>query len=246
MDRVLYIAMAGARQTMLAQESNANNLANASTAGFRKDFNVLRSTPVFGFGLPARAYAMSERPGYNFDSGPLVTTGHDLDVAIKGDGWFAVQSPDGNEAYTRAGELNVDSAGRLLNAAKQPILGNNGPIALPPHDKVEIAPDGTINIHPLGQAGNALVVVDRIKLVNPPLHDLYKGSDGLFRMMDGTNPAADAKVTIASGMVESSNVNPVEELVQTLSLSREYESHIKMMHMADENDSTSSKLLQLV
>ena len=114
MDKAIFIAMSGAKQTMLAQQAHANNLANVKTTGFKEDFTQARSMPVYGEYYPTRAYAMTERPGTNFDSGPLIQTGNNLDVAIKGDGWIAVQAEDGSEAYTRAGDFNIDINGQTL------------------------------------------------------------------------------------------------------------------------------------
>ena len=132
MDRLLYVAMTGASQTMLAQAANSHNLANASTTGFRADLSAFRAMPVFGPGAPSRVYAMAERPGVDMSYGTLVSTGNDLDLAVKGDGWIAVQGPDGREGYTRAGDLRISTSGLLVNGAGHLVLGENGPIAIPP------------------------------------------------------------------------------------------------------------------
>ena len=245
MDRMLYVAMSGVKQIMQAQEANTHNMANVSTTGFRADLNEFRAMPVFGEVYPSRVYTMSERPGVDFTPGALVTTGNDLDVAIRGKGFIAVQGPDGNEAYTRAGDLHLGPGGVLTNGAGHYVIGNNGPIAIPPYEKAEIAQDGTITVRPLGQAANAMVVVDRIKLVNPPTDQLDKGLDGLFRLQSGGVAPADANVTVASGAVEGSNTNPVEALVTMISLQRQYEMQVKMMHTGEDNAATASKLLQL-
>ncbi|WP_156494879.1 flagellar basal body rod protein FlgF, partial [Oleiphilus sp. HI0128] len=150
MDKALYIAMSGAKQNMLAQRAHANNLANINTTAFKEDFAQARAMPVFGEHHPSRAYALTERPGTNFEAGPLNQTGNPLDVAVKGDGWIAVQAADGSEAYTRAGDLQVDVNGQLRAGIGLPVLGNGGPIVLPPSATVEIGADGTVSVLPLG------------------------------------------------------------------------------------------------
>ena len=146
MDKMLYVSMSGASQNTLAQRAHANNLANISTTGFRRDYEQARSMPVFGDTFPARVYAMSERPGTDFTPGSMQETGRDLDIAIGGQGWIAVQSGNGSEAYVRTASLQVDALGQLRTGDGLPVIGNSGPIAIPPEQKVEIGADGTISI----------------------------------------------------------------------------------------------------
>lgn len=242
---MLYIGMSGAKQMMLSQKSTANNLANATTTGFKNDLSQFRSMPVFGLGHPTRAYTMTERPATDFTPGPLNTTGRELDVAIKGNGWIAVQAADGSEAYTRRGDLQITAGGFLINGAGQPVLGNGGPIAIPPAEKMEIAPNGSIIIKPIGQAANALALADQIRMVNPPLDQLIKGDDGLFRLADGNPAAPDPTVQIATQTLEGSNVSPVEAMVQMITVARQYETQVKVMKTAEETDSASTSLLRL-
>lgn len=245
MDRMLYVAMSGAKQTMLAQASNSHNMANANTTGFRADLAAFRSMPVYGPGEPTRVYAMAERPGVDLNSGAINETGRDLDIAIKGEGWIAVQAQDGTEAYTRAGNLRVEEGGILRTAGGLSVLGNGGPIALPPAEKVEVGTDGTISIQGLGQTPNTLTVLDRIKLVNPEASQLVKGADGLMRLRNNVPAAADASVTVVSGALETSNVNTVEAMVNMISLARQYESQVKMMKAAEDTDNAATQLLSL-
>ncbi|MFD2228857.1 flagellar basal-body rod protein FlgF [Alkalimarinus sediminis] len=246
MDKALYISMSGAKQSMLAQQAHSNNLANVNTTGFKNDFAQARSMPVYGEHHPTRAYAMTERPGTNFQQGPLNETGRELDVAIKGDGWIAVQAPDGTEAYTRAGDLQTDSNGILRTGSGLAVLGNGGPIAVPPSAKMEVGADGTISVIPLGQPADAIAEIDRIKLVNPDSDTIEKGLDGLIRVKNG-NPAApiDANVRLEPGFLEGSNVNAVESLTEILSLARQYELHVKVMSTADQNSEAAARLLQI-
>jgi flagellar basal-body rod protein FlgF len=245
MDRMLYVAMSGAKETMVSQAGNANNLANANTPGFLSDLNQFRSMPVFGQGFPTRVYAMDERHGVDYRRGTMQGTGHDLDVAIRGPGLIAVQAPDGNEAYTRRGDLQTDANGILTNGAGMPVIGNNGPVALPPDAKIEIGNDGTITVKPEGQQADALAVVDRIKLVNPPLGELVKGDDGLLRLKDGNEAPAAAEVEVLRGMLEGSNVNVVDALVGMIELSRRFEMQVKMMEAAQQTDAAAASMLRM-
>jgi flagellar basal-body rod protein FlgF len=245
MDRLLYVAMTGARETMRAQAVNTNNLANANTTGFHADLQSFRSLPVIGPGHPSRAYSVGQGLGIDFSPGSVVATGRDLDVAVAGEGWIAVQSPDGSEAYTRAGNLRLDSNGVLSTGTGHPVIGNGGPIALPPFDKVEIASDGTISIRPLGQDPKSMAVVDRIKLVNPPTANLVKGGDGLVHISSSEPAVEDADVHLQIGAIESSNVNTVEAMVNMIQLARQYETQVKVMQNAEENDRASAQLMHI-
>jgi flagellar basal-body rod protein FlgF len=246
MDRSLYVAMSGAKQTLLAQTANANNLANTQTTGFKSDLEQFRSQPVFGAGYPTRVYAMTERPGTDLSHGAMQTTGRDLDVAINGEGFIAVQGADGKEAYTRAGDLHVTPEGLLQTGAGLQVLGQNGPIAIPPSEKLTIGGDGTISIIPMG-SGNAttLVEVDRIKLVNPALANLEKLNDGLLHTKEGKPLLADANVKLAAGVLEGSNVNPINAMVDMIELARNFELQTKVMKNVDENAGASAKLMQM-
>jgi len=245
MDRMLYVAMNGAKQNMLAQSANTNNLANVSTTGFRADFASFRSMPVFGNGHPTRAYAMAERPGVNLNPGSLSTTGNPLDIAVDGEGYIAVQAADGSEAYTRAGNLRRTAAGVLLSSSGEPVLGNGGPISLPPSNNIEISTEGTVSVMSLDANDGTLQEIDRIKLVNPLPGDLYKGNDGLLRLKDGGQSPANASVRVVSGALETSNVNVTEALVNMIELARQFELHVKMMRTADQQAEKVSSLMRL-
>jgi len=245
MDRSLYLAMNAAKQVQLHQATNTNNIANASTTGFRADFDVFNSLPVQGAGSAARVYSQDARGGINFSGGALQQTGRQLDIAVDGDGFIEIQSPDGSSAYTRAGDLRVTSSGLLETGAGHPVLGNSGPIALPPFDQLEIGGDGTISILPAGQEANTLASIDRISLVNPNLEDLEKGEDGLLRAVNGASIEADASITVVSGVLEASNVNVISELLDMTSLARNFEVNVRLMQTIDENNSATTQLLRL-
>ncbi len=245
MDRMLYVAMSGARQALVAQAQTTQNLANASTTGFRADLADFRSQPVFGPGLPSRVYAMAERPAIDFRAGSLLETGRELDMAIKGEGFIAVQAPDGSVAYTRDGRFDVTDTGMLVTSGGLPVLGDGGPILLPPFEKLDIGTDGTITVRPQGEAPNSVSDVGRIRLVKPSLQELIKGEDGLFHLASGKPAPPDASVTLLSGVLESSNVNAVESMVRMIELQRSFELQVKAMQIAEENDSSQATILRL-
>ena len=245
MDKYLYVAMTGASQNALAQKAHANNLANISTNGFQRDLEQARSMPVFGDSFPARAFALTERPATDFSPGALVETGRDLDVAVSGDGWLAVQAPDGSEAYVRTASMNVDALGILRAGNGMPIMGNGGPIAVPPQQQIEVGQDGTISIRAQGEGPRVMAQVDRIKLVQPDLKTMSKGLDGLIHTNDGQPAPADANVQVVSGFLEASNVNAVDEMTSVLALSKQFELHIKMMNTAKEDDQAMTRVLSI-
>lgn len=247
MDKLLYIAMSGAKENMNSLAVRSNNLANANTLGFKADFEQARAMQAYGDGLPSRVFSMSERPGQSYQQGSLQTTGRDLDVAVQGDGWLTVQDADGKEAYTRNGSLQVSPLGVLQTSAGQNVLDITGqPITLPmPLEKIQISEDGTINARLEGAEPAAVENLQQLKLVNPVNKDLTKGEDGLFRRMDGGTETASANVRLASGALENSNVNVVEELTNLIKLQRQFETQIKMMATAEKNDESQNQLMKL-
>lgn len=246
MDRMLYVAMSGAKETLISQGNTANNLANSNTTGFVADFNQFRSMPVFGQGHPTRVYALDERPQSDFNHGGVQFTGRNLDVAVKGGGWIAVQDANGEEAYSRRGDLKVDINGQLLTGNGLPVMGNGGPIAIPPFDKIDVGVDGTITIVPAGQPANELAIIDRIKLVAPEFDQMEKKEDGLFHTKSGDPLEPDANQRVIAGALETSNVNIVNEMVDMIELSRRFEMQIKMMKTAEETAQSSATLLRPV
>ena len=243
MDRLIYTAMTGAKHAFLQQANVANNLANASTIGFRSMEHKFRSAPIQGEGLPTRAFVFDSSVANTFDQGPMMATGRPLDVAIQGAGWIAVEAPDGQEAYTRAGNLQVSANGQLQTANGLNVLSDGGPIALPPDATISISPDGTISSVPLYGTPNTVTIVGRIKLTNPPEADLIRGDDGLFRLGGGELADADETVRLAPETLEGSNVNPVDAMVNMISLARQFEMQIKMLQMADSNASKADQVL---
>lgn len=244
MDRSLYVAMTGATQIMRAQDAVANNLANASTTGFKSELTAFQSLPVQGDGQATRINAVSKGIGYDPGQGSISTTGRSLDVAVNGAGWIAVQAPDGSEAYTRSGDLKLNADGGLTDAAGNPVIGNSGPINIPDSAQIAIGNDGTVSAVPLGTTPNAIAALDRIRLVNPPAAQLVQGSDGLMHLSGGGQADPDPTVTVTSGALEGSNVNPSMELTKMISLSRQYDMQVKAIKSSEDNAESATKLLQ--
>jgi flagellar basal-body rod protein FlgF len=244
MDRFLYISMSGAKETLRAQTVNNHNLANASTTGFRADLSAFQTRAVAGSGFASRAYATNSTTGFDPTVGALQQTGRDLDVAVKGSGWIAVQGADGREAYTRMGDLRIEADGILRNGAGHPVLGDGGPLSIPPSASLVIGGDGTVSVVPLGQGPETTANVGRIKLVNPPVESLVRGEDGLFRLADGTDAEADASVMMSAGTLETSNVNVADAMVNMIELARHFDLQVKAMRTAEENAQVAAQLLR--
>lgn len=240
MDRLIYTAGSGARAMMQRQDGLANNLANANTPGFRADRAAFRAVPVQGEGAATRVVALEATAGFSDASGAIESTGRNLDVAILGKGFLAVQAPDGTEAYTRSGALQVSPEGTLVSPGGLPVAGEGGPLSIPAGATVSIARDGTVSAK--GATGPAQTI-GRLKLVNPPPADLRKGDDGLLRMATGEDAPADPEVRIASGSLEGSNVNVVEAMVGMISASRQFETQMKLLQTAEQNDQRAAQLL---
>jgi flagellar basal-body rod protein FlgF len=242
MDRMIYTAMSGAKSMMQRQDVLANNLANVNTPGFRAETVAFRVAPVEGPGLPTRAFSADSTPGADFSPGVITTTGRPLDVALTGRGWFAVQSADGSEAYTRNGAMTIDDQGVLRTQNGLAMLSDSGPIAVPPGNSVAVAPDGTVSAIPLTGAKTP-TPLGRLKLVNPPERDMQRGTDGLFRVKGGAAADLDPAVRLASGSIEGSNVNAVEAMTGMISLARQFEMQMKLIQTADSSARKGSSVL---
>ena len=245
MDRLIYVAMTGAQLTLSQQASVAHNLANATTTGFRAEINASRAIPVIGEGGATRTYVLDTSVASDFTPGAIQQTGRDLDVAIQGKGWLAVQTENGGEAYTRAGSLQVSPNGVLQTREGLSVLGDGGPISIPPDTLITIGGEGTVSVVPNGNRPNQVAQVGRIKLVNPDEKLLVKSGDGLFRLKDGSTADADSKVRLTAGALEASNVNVVEQMVNMISLARQFELQMKMLQSADSNDQKATQIMTL-
>jgi flagellar basal-body rod protein FlgF len=238
MDRMVYLSMAGAKATMQRQDTLANNLANVSTNGFRAELQAFRAVPVRGDGASTRVYALETTPGYDATPGAMQSTGRNLDVAMQGDAWLAVQALDGTEAYTRAGALQLTGEGLLATAGGLAVLGAGGPNNVPQGSEISIGGDATISAT---AANGRISTLGRLKLVTPEA-PLERGSDGLFRAADGELPA-DPNARVQDGALESSNVSPVETMVAMIAAARQFEAQMKLLQTAEADEKSASQLL---
>ena len=245
MDRLLYVSMSGAHRVMEAQAGNAQNVANVGTTGFKGTLDSAASQRIEGPGLPSRYNVVTRESRPDLSPGPLQSTGRGLDVAVQGPGWLVVQDGEGNEALTRRGDLQVDANGLLRTGAGNPVLGDGGPVAVPPYTQLTLGADGTVSIVPQGQGPQAQAVLDRLRLVNPPPETLERGTDGLFRTADGELPPADAELRLLSGHLEASNVNMARAMVEMIELARQFELQVRMMRTAGDNADTAAQLMRL-
>ena len=238
MDRLIYLSMSGAKATMQRQDTLANNLANISTTGFRAELSAFRAVPVEGSGASTRVYALESTPGYDATPGVVAATGRNLDVAMKGSAWLAVQALDGTEAYTRNGSLDVSADGTIVTTSGLTVLGDGGPIQAPPNTAISIAGDGTVSAIDSTGRNN---IVGKLKLVTPEA-PLTRGTDGLFRG-DSGDLDADATAGVQDGALEGSNVSAVETMVQMIAAARQFEAQMKSLSTAESNDKTAQQLL---
>jgi flagellar basal-body rod protein FlgF len=239
MDRMIYLSMSGAKAAMQRQEVLANNLANVSTVGFRAELAAFRAVPVEGSGASTRVYALESTVGANHQPGVVQTTGRNLDVAMKGDAWLAVQALDGTEAYTRAGALDVSAEGLLVTQGGLTVLGDGGPISVPANSEVSIAGDGTVSAK---AANGRPTTVGRLKLVTPESPALLaRGLDGLFRAE--SDLPADAAARLQDGALEGSNVSAVETMVAMIAAARQFEHQMKLLQTAERQEQAAAKLL---
>ena len=243
MDKLIYTAMSGASHTLQQQAAVSQNLANTNTPGFRAQINSFRAVPLVGDGLATRTFVVDSNAGADFSEGVMQPTGRALDIAVNGQGWIAVQGKDGQEAYTRNGSFQINQNGLLQTRSGLNVLGDAGPITVPPDTQVMIAQDGTISTVAQGNQAGEAVVLGRIKLTNPPQKEMTRGEDALFRSSQPV--AAEAGVTVVSGYLESSNVNPVEAMVNMISLARQFETQMKLLSTADTNARQAAKLLSM-
>ncbi len=240
MDRLGYTAMTSASRTLMSMQVRANNLANASTDGFRADLEQARTASVNGYGYDSRHMALAQNNGVDLTPGALVATGRDLDFAIQGQGLIALQSGDG-EVYTRNGNMQIDAAQRLTINGRA-VLGEGGPIVLPEYESIHIGSDGVVSIRPRGET--LMAEVDRIKLVDVPAADLAKDEQGMLVTKTGALAEPSDTVVLTSGHLESSNVSAIEELVASMSLNRLFETQVKMMKAAEDLSNAGNRMIR--
>lgn len=243
MEPILYKATHGAHVSFDSQTIMSHNLANINTPGFKADLLQAEKQQT-DLGASKSSNEPSRSHAINFAHGEIMTTGRDLDVAIPGEGWFAVQGKNGQEMYTRAGNFQINSEGQLITATGQLVLGDGGPISIPPSEGMEIASDGTISIVPVGAAPNELAVLDRIKMVSIEGKNLTKNEEGLMQVNNGVKPKTDGNISLMHGALEGSNVSAVDMMVRMISAGREFEGHMKIMQTVEDNGQKLTQLLQ--
>lgn len=245
MDRMIYTAMTGAKHILEQQATTSHNLANATSTGFRAQIDTFRAVPVVSKGMPTRAMVVDSTVGADFTPGAIQSTNRDLDVAVEGKGWFAVTRSNGTEAYTRNGAFKLSENGMLQTATGLAVMGDGGPISIPPDSVISIGKDGTISAISTATPTAAVNVVGRLKLVNPTESNLVRGDDGLFSTRDGNPADADAMVNVVSGALESSNVNVIDAMVNMISLARQFDMQMKMVQSAENNANKASQIFNL-
>ena len=245
MDRMIYTAMTGAKHILEQQATVSNNLANVSTTGFRAQLDTFRAVPVQGEGMNTRTFVVSNTVGADFRPGAIQQTGRDLDVAVQGDGWFVVQRADGSEAYTRSGSFKVNENGLLQTHDGLSVMGDGGPISIPPNSTVAIANDGTISTTSSLTTPAVPIALDRLRLVNPQQDMLTRADDGLFVLKDGSQADTDANVKVIGGALEASNVNAVDAMVNMISLARQFELNMNLLKNAENNADKANQLFSL-
>ncbi len=247
MDRLIYTSLTAMRGAMARQTAVANNLANAQTPGFRADIAEAQSLWIRsdGTALDSRAMSSEEVLAADMRSGTVSQTGRDLDIAIGGDSLLAVQATDGDEAYTRRGDLQLSDSGLLLTGDGKPVQGGQGPITIPPADAIRIDSEGRIFVVPAGGDPNQPQEVDRLKLVAPAGSEIAKGLDGLFRVKGGGTLPDDPDARVTSRSLEGSNVAATEALVEMIEASRSWDAQLKLISDARENDAATANLMQL-
>ncbi|MFN3843167.1 MAG: flagellar basal body rod protein FlgF [Rehaibacterium terrae] len=245
MDKSLYVAMSGASASLRAQATVAHNLANANTVGFKAAHVATEAFRIPGEGLPSRVAAVPAQAGFDARAGAVMTTGGALDVALHENVWLAVQDRAGGVAYTRAGELRLSPNGMLTTVHGHPVLGENGPITVPPHERLTIGNDGTLSIQPQGQGADTLAVIGRMQLVRAEAPNaLARGEDGLMRAAGEPLPPA-AGSALTPGALEGSNVDTAGMLVQMIQLSRQFEMQVKLLKAGEDNARASTSLMRM-
>jgi flagellar basal-body rod protein FlgF len=244
MDRLIYTAMTGANAAENRQAILANNLANVSTNGFRAELHTFRSVPVRGDGATTRVLALETTPGFSDLPGTPQRTGRAMDAMTTGNSWFGVQGRDGTEAYTRNGSFEVSSDGTLLNSNGLTVLSDGGsPITVPTGAAVTLGSDGTLSAKVGNQAPTG---IGRLKLITPTADDpLKRGEDGLFRSTSGDPLPQDGTARLQLGVIEGSNVNAIETMVDMIQAARQFDSQTRLMQTAEANDRSAAQLLSM-
>ncbi len=244
MDRLLYTSLSAMRAAQSRQTATANNIANANTPGFRADMAATQALWLRG-AAESRATASEEVLAADMRAGTVVATGRALDVAANGDAMFVVQSTDGEEAFARRGDFQLSDSGLLTTGDGHPVMGNGGPITLPPADSIAIDAQGRISIVPTGGDPTQPQEVAQLRLVTPGGSDAVKGLDNLFRVRGGGALPDDPDARVRSGHLEGSNVSTTQALVDMIEASRSWDTQLKLIADARDNDAATADLMRL-
>ncbi|MFC3783498.1 flagellar basal-body rod protein FlgF [Sphingopyxis italica] len=245
MDRLIYTSLTAMRGSMSRQTAIANNLANAQTPGFRADIANAQSLWLDGSGLDARAMASEEVLGADMRAGTVTQTGRDLDIAMQGDALLVVQATNGEEAYTRRGDLQISPSGLLTTGDGHPVQGGQGPVTIPPADAISIDQEGRVWVVPQGGDPENPQEVDRLRLATPTGSEIAKGLDGLFRVKGEGILPDDPEARLLTRSLEGSNVTATSALVEMIEASRSWDTQLKMISDVRDMDSATANLMQL-
>ncbi len=245
MDKLVYTAASGLKAHMASQAAIANNMANASTIGFRADRVVFDRIEIKGAGFNTRTLSSEEVIDADRRQGAIQQTGRPLDVAMTGDSWLTVQAPDGTEAYTRRGDLEVAPTGVLQTGDGFPVMGSGGPITMPPYQSMTISGDGTISIIPIGGDAKNPQVIDKLKLVSTKGSQTVKGLDNLLHVKGGGVLPEDLEGKVTGGALEGSNVNMTQALVDMIENQRSYEVQANLMKEAKTMDESGASVMRM-
>ena len=259
MDRMVQTALNSMKMLMENQVATAHNLSNLSTPGFKQDVVTDFSSIYLNRqeGLEPRIVAAREVGKFSVEQGMLDNTKNPMDVAINGDGYFVVQPNNAEPAFSRRGDFSVNENGELLDGAGNKVLdAGMQPLVIPAFREINITGQGEILIQPIAAAPGELPVnAGTIATYVPQEGDLLKKSlDGKIRFDPNINedgsieqipiePNQQGKLAV--GFLEKSNVNAVEEMVNTIDQMRKFEMHVKLIQMAEELDQAGTSLLRI-
>ncbi|PNU02672.1 flagellar basal body rod protein FlgF [Novosphingobium guangzhouense] len=250
MDRLIYTAVSGMNASMNRERVIASNMANAQTIGFKAE--ILQATPTTlvpsapgSPQLEVRSLSSSEVSAASMKAGGLNRTNYPLDIAMQGDAMLAVQAMDGQESYTRRGDLSITVTGVLQNGDGLPVIGQSGPITVPPGAKVTIGPDGGVLASDPDTPDAAPQVLDKLKLVSTAGTQIAKDVAGQFRVPNGGVLPVDENAQVIPGALEQSNVNPSEVLTEMIAAQRLFDMRTKLVKTAGDLDEAGARLMRL-
>ena len=243
-DRIAYTAMTGAKHSMGQLANTSHNMSNVHTPGFREIVTAFRAVPLEGEQADSRAFVVDSSPTAMFNPGPIESTDNPFDFAISGDGFFAVQRPDGSEVYTRNGRFFRDENGVLKIGRDIAVVGEGGQITIPANSEVEVSRNGLVWVRQNGE--QRMNQIAQIKLVNPSIRTLTRADDGFFELPQDQPPAPlDPSVRVVQGASETSNVSIANAMVQMINQTRMFELNMRVIQTAEQNSRQANILMTL-